>query len=288
MCEDIPSKRDEDRLFSTVNASLENERRLIAAGKLQRWDLTKWVVTTNGALAAASIALLKFGTDQTEPRWLYPALTSLGVLVFGMMAVLVSFVASGVMWHYSERRIGGSRKAARRFQQYLEDKFHIDVLQIGGHDKGQLPSNYDQEETSFFNRVVFLSAMPAVLVAAVWFVLEALMHPELLNTVGLVSNIVGVTLAFFFGYPQPSHDEGISMGIEPATRPENLGGKSVAEYNAEVRRRKGRYLLWSRAGLALMAIGFALQLAAVWLAPNSIAQHPATTAPSPATAPSKT
>ena len=49
MREDIPSKRDEDRLFSTVNASLENERRLIAAGKLQRWDLTKWVVTTNGA-----------------------------------------------------------------------------------------------------------------------------------------------------------------------------------------------------------------------------------------------
>ena len=48
------SEPEDDKLFSTVRASLENERRLIAAGKLQRWDLTKWVVTTNSALAAAS------------------------------------------------------------------------------------------------------------------------------------------------------------------------------------------------------------------------------------------
>ena len=109
------------------------------------------------------------------------------------------------------------------------------------------------------------------------------MHPELLNTVGLVSNIVGVTLAFFFGYPQPSHDEGISLGIEPATRLDKSWGKiSRRIQRKKYVGRRGRYLLWSRAGIALMAIGFALQLAAVWLAPNSVAQHPATTAPSPA------
>jgi hypothetical protein len=171
------SEPEDDKLFSTVSASLENERRLIAAGKLQRWGLTKWVVTTNSALAAASIAVLKFGADQTpglEPDWFYPVLTSLGVVVFGDLAAFVSWVGSGIMWHYSERRIGGSREAAQRFIQYLEDEFNIDIRLIGGHDKAPISSNYDKEETSFFRRVIFLSAMPAVLVAAVWLVLEAL------------------------------------------------------------------------------------------------------------------
>jgi hypothetical protein len=32
----------------------DDRRALIAAGKVQRWEVTKWVVTVNFALAAAS------------------------------------------------------------------------------------------------------------------------------------------------------------------------------------------------------------------------------------------
>lgn len=41
--------------------------------------------------------------------------------------------------------------------------------------------------------------------------------PEL-NAIGLVSNILGVILIFFFGLPQPSHDERVSLGLEDNTQ----------------------------------------------------------------------
>lgn len=93
------------------------------------------------------------------------------------------------------------------------------------------------------------------------------MWPEIVNSAGLVSNIAGVGFAFFFGYPQPSHDEGVGLGLEPATPMRD--GRTVAEYNEDVRRRRERYLFWSRFGLGLMALGFVLQLAATWIARSS-------------------
>jgi hypothetical protein len=38
-------------------AILDDYRKLVAAGKVQRWDVLKWAVTVNFALATASIAL---------------------------------------------------------------------------------------------------------------------------------------------------------------------------------------------------------------------------------------
>ena len=57
------------------------------------------------------------------------------------------------------------------------------------------------------------------------------------NTLGLICNLAGIVLAFFFGFPHPE----------------------------EVRTHRARHLLWSRAGLALLFIGFVLQLGAVWV-----------------------
>ena len=88
------------------------------------------------------------------------------------------------------------------------------------------------------------------------------MTPDLLNTIGLVANIGGVGLAFFFGYPQPSHEEGVGIGLEDSTP---FGGSTVGDYNRQITRRKRIYLTCSRIGLALMFSGFILQLAAVWL-----------------------
>ena len=36
------------------------------------------------------------------------------------------------------------------------------------------------------------------------------------NSVGISSERAGIVLAFFFGYPQPSHEEGVSIGLQPA------------------------------------------------------------------------
>lgn len=75
---------------------------------------------------------------------------------------------------------------------------------------------------------------------------------------GLTLNIVGVGLAFFVGFPQPSHEEGVALGLEPATPLPS--GETVAQRNNRVRRRKRLYIGLSHGALALVLIGFLLQL----------------------------
>jgi ABC-type dipeptide/oligopeptide/nickel transport system permease subunit len=71
------------------------------------------------------------------------------------------------------------------------------------------------------------------------------MTVELVNSLGLVSNIVGVVIVFFFGFPQPSHEDGntLTWGTNP----------------------KAKYQHWSKTGLILMILGFGFQLIATWL-----------------------
>lgn len=78
--------------------------------------------------------------------------------------------------------------------------------------------------------------------------------PVWLNTSGLILNILGVGVVFFFGFPQPSHHDGnlLAWGEDASAAP-----------------RRRRYKLLSQLGLALMIAGFALQLAAIWLVPGA-------------------
>jgi hypothetical protein len=78
------------------------------------------------------------------------------------------------------------------------------------------------------------------------------MSPEVINTVGLASNMAGVVVAFFYGFPQPSHEEGVFIVTEEAT--------------PDVTRRRKRYKVLSQCGLGLMFVGFGLQLLATWIA----------------------
>ncbi|WP_233874617.1 hypothetical protein [Paraburkholderia adhaesiva] len=85
----------------------------------------------------------------------------------------------------------------------------------------------------------------------------------ILNVVGLGANMVGVVVLFFFGFPQPTHDEGVGLGLQDATRLAN--GMTVAEHNASIRRRRVFYKICSTVGLGLLFVGFLLQLpAAIW------------------------
>lgn len=90
------------------------------------------------------------------------------------------------------------------------------------------------------------------------------MWPEIVNSVGLVANILGVTIAFFYGYPQPSHEESVGLALEEGTVFED--GTSVAGLKAMAQAQKRKYQLWSRFGLGLMGAGFILQLVATWIA----------------------
>lgn len=83
------------------------------------------------------------------------------------------------------------------------------------------------------------------------------------NSVGLVASILGVGLVFFFGYPQPSHDQGVSIVLTPEMRLSD--GLTLRQYDQDVRDRNERRLGGSRLGLVLMAFGFVLQLVAIWV-----------------------
>lgn len=86
----------------------------------------------------------------------------------------------------------------------------------------------------------------------------------IVNSVGLVANIAGVALVFFYGYPQPSFEESTGIAVEPGTVFED--GTSEAGNRAAVRALRGAHLFWSRWGLRLMGLGFVLQVVATWIA----------------------
>ena len=46
-----------DKEFQVITAALDDCRKLIAAGKVQRWEVVKWGVAVNVGLATAAAAL---------------------------------------------------------------------------------------------------------------------------------------------------------------------------------------------------------------------------------------
>lgn len=88
------------------------------------------------------------------------------------------------------------------------------------------------------------------------------MTAQTLNSIGLVLNIAGVTLVFFYGFPQPTHEEGVVLNLEDGTRLPD--GRTVAEHNGDIRKTRARYLYMSRLALGLIVLGFLFQLWATW------------------------
>jgi hypothetical protein len=90
------------------------------------------------------------------------------------------------------------------------------------------------------------------------------MNAKCLNTIGLVFGIIGVVLIFFWGYPQPSFDTGVSLGLEP-NNVIDAQGTTVAQHNIQVIADRERYVIISRIGLAFVGLGFLCQLVALFL-----------------------
>ena len=97
-------------------------------------------------------------------------------------------------------------------------------------------------------------------------------NPEILNTIGLLLGIMGVLIIFIWGPPQPEHFTGIALGLEDGT-PIDKSGKTVAEYNKDIKKRKRFYSRVSRIGLLLIMLGFAFQLMSIWIPEREKSHH---------------
>jgi hypothetical protein len=125
-------KTDSDKELQIILSVLDDCRRLIAAGKVQRWDVVKWGVTVNVALATVAAAI-----QFAVPFSLIPVL----------LAVLVAFVSWLLVLHYN-RRLTGARDTTTHLVDQIKRK-GIDYDTIIGKsvafDYSQGPE-YDKQE----------------------------------------------------------------------------------------------------------------------------------------------
>lgn len=78
------------------------------------------------------------------------------------------------------------------------------------------------------------------------------MISQIVTTFGLVLDITGAGILFFFASPQPDLEGGVAMGLED----NNVlaDGKTVAQHNDEVRMQKEQYINISKSALALIIL----------------------------------
>jgi len=99
-----------DKEFQVITSALDDCRRLIAAGKVLRWDVVKWAVTVNTALATSVVL--------AHSR--VPFLFALAVALAGQLLI----------WHYN-KRMTGARNTTTTLTNRLKE-FDIDYNEITG------------------------------------------------------------------------------------------------------------------------------------------------------------
>lgn len=90
------------------------------------------------------------------------------------------------------------------------------------------------------------------------------MCSQLLNTIGLGIDIVGGIFLFIWGPPQPDLGEIERPAIH---RVQNImdDGRTMDEHISERIQKRSYFQRLSRFGMALIIIGFILQLIALWI-----------------------
>lgn len=74
---------------------------------------------------------------------------------------------------------------------------------------------------------------------------------------GLLLNVIGTVLLFFFGFPQPDFTEEVGLSLEDNTPIAN--GLTAKEYGNQVRRKKKIYRTMAYVALLLVLVGFVIQ-----------------------------
>jgi hypothetical protein len=132
--------------FKFAMASLEDNRRLIAAGKSQRWDVIKWAIALNVALATASTAI-------PQPT------AALTIFVFTMIN---SLIAEMLVFYYT-KRVTGARNNSVTVYNYLT-RNNIDCAEISGKDTmTDRDWRHDFGELMLFGSILLLSSVPSLI-----------------------------------------------------------------------------------------------------------------------------
>jgi hypothetical protein len=127
---------------------LDDHRRLIAAGKTHRWDIVKWAVTVNLALAGASVTLRNQSENATELFWWL----ALGVAIL-----------SGFLMLEITRRMTAARDDSLAPVKFLSDR-GINVVKVTGKESPKEHElSYDKQEALIYLVILFASAAPAFL-----------------------------------------------------------------------------------------------------------------------------
>jgi hypothetical protein len=125
----------------------DDRRALIAAGKVQRWEVTKWAVTANVALAAASAATGEFH------------------VMFFALAVFIAATACLLLWHYN-LRMTRVRQSLRSINTFISESV-IDFEFVSKTNfLREKNERYDLQEMCIFYAVTMLSTLPCLL--AIW------------------------------------------------------------------------------------------------------------------------
>jgi hypothetical protein len=122
---------------------LDDYRKLIAAGKAQRWEVLKWTVTVNLALATASIALRRSTDGSTT--------TSGGFL---SLAFFVAVIGALLILYYNDR-MTKARNESVRIAEYLIGK-GLNYAAISGKEPTRIGFWYDLEDLALFGLILGL------------------------------------------------------------------------------------------------------------------------------------
>jgi len=139
-------QRDDEIRFAL--GVIDDHRRLIAAGKTHRWDVVKWAVTVNMALAGASVALRQQdGNAKVLFFWL-----AFGVVILSVL----------LMWEIT-RRMTAARNDSLVPVKFLIEQ-GVDVVRVTGNSPPQrYELSYDKQELRIYALILLASALPAFL-----------------------------------------------------------------------------------------------------------------------------
>jgi hypothetical protein len=133
----------EDKEFQIAIGAVEDSRKLIAAGKVQRWDVVKWGVSVNLALTVAS------------------ALADMRLTLL-LLSSGVAYASWRLVIHYN-RRMTGARDRAIAIINWLKSK-GIDcdaIFGTGTQTDYLVGEDYDLQELRLF--LAILAASPILI-----------------------------------------------------------------------------------------------------------------------------
>jgi len=141
-----------DREFQIAIGVLEDCRRGIAAGKAQRWDVVKWGIGVNLALATASFAL--------------PAISPFLVL----LAVIVAGTSLWFVRYYNQRMTEVRRNSLHVVRLISAAGIDYDALAgVNTADAYSTGANYDKHELFAFTFLLAISPA-AAFIRSIWWV----------------------------------------------------------------------------------------------------------------------